>query len=188
MDKYEVLVGEIGLDDDDPKITIYAESETPIARISVAHLKDKLYIILSQRFVAAPPARSKQRKVPGAATNSYWQPLFRFGMDKRSVLIGEIVLGSEPRIALYAENPVPLSNAGVAVLKDKLAFILDTRFRPSNPIPTDQYIRMAEVIKNWRCSPAKIAELVRCERLHPIVMNDEAFFNPDEIARVLTFR
>jgi len=45
------------------------------------------------------------------------------------VLIGEIILNQEPRITLYAESPIPVSREGIAILKDKLVNLLDTRFR-----------------------------------------------------------
>ena len=108
------------------------------------------------------------------------------GMEKQSVLIGEIVLENEPRIALYAQTPIPLSNTGVVVLKDKLAFLLDSRFHASDP--SRPYMSIAEIQEKWNCPPAKIAHLVRCDRLHPLVMNDEAYFDPAEVARVLSFR
>jgi hypothetical protein len=62
MDKYVVLVGEIVLDQE-PKVAIYAESDTPISKYGVADLKDKLSLLLARRFLAAPPELSKQRKV-----------------------------------------------------------------------------------------------------------------------------
>jgi hypothetical protein len=54
-------------------------------------------------------------------------------MDTQSVLLGEIVLGDEPRIKLYADTPLPSSRAEIVILKDKLAFLLDSRFHPSDP-------------------------------------------------------
>jgi hypothetical protein len=60
-------------------------------------------------------------------------------MDTESVLLGEIVLGNEPRIKLFADTATGLSRAGIAELKDKLAFLLDSRFRPSDP-PTSEPI------------------------------------------------
>ena len=105
-------------------------------------------------------------------------------MDKQSVRIGEIVLNNEPRIALYAESRVPLSSAGIAVLKNKMAFLLDTHFRASDP--DHRYVSMTEVEERWSCSAVRIARLVRRGRLHPMVLNDEAFFDIDEVARVLT--
>ena len=54
-------------------------------------------------------------------------------MDRRSVLIGEIILEGEPRISLYADSAIPLSRKGIAVLKYKLAFLLSARFLASDP-------------------------------------------------------
>jgi hypothetical protein len=71
-------------------------------------------------------------------------------MDTQSVLLGEIVLGNEPRIKLYADTAVPLSRAGIAGLKDKLAFLLDSRFRPSDP-------QIAETIDEQWPTPKKVA-------------------------------
>jgi hypothetical protein len=104
-------------------------------------------------------------------------------MDRQSVRIGEIVLDKEPRIALYAESRIPLSNAGIAVLKNKMAFLLDSHFRASDR--DHRYVSMAAVEERWNCSATTIARLVRRGRLHPMVLNDEAFFDRDEVARVL---
>lgn len=59
-------------------------------------------------------------------------------MDTQSVVIGEIVLDSES-VTLRAEVTGKLPAARIALLKYKLAYILDTRFRP---LPTEPAAEM----------------------------------------------
>ena len=104
-------------------------------------------------------------------------------MDTQSVLIGQIVLGNEPRISLYAETPVPLSREGIATLKDKLATILDSRFRASDP-PCREEMSIAEVAARWHCRAATVLRRIRTGELHPIERNNDVFFRRSEVERL----
>jgi hypothetical protein len=106
-------------------------------------------------------------------------------MDKQSVFVGEVVLEHEAHIDLYAASAAPFSKSSVAVLKSKLEFLLNSRFRPALD-PRNRFLRVSEIAKRWHYTPAKVARMVRDDLLHPaIVINDEAFFDPEEVARVL---
>jgi hypothetical protein len=49
-----------------------------------------------------------------------------------------------------------------------------------------RYLEVGEIAKMWRCTPARIARMVRNDRLRPIiVVNDKAYFDPAAVARVL---
>ena len=101
-------------------------------------------------------------------------------MDKQSVLIGEIVLDHEPRISLYADTLVPLSKAGVAVMKDKLANILDTRFRPAAP-PLNAEMTIDEVTALWHCPRATVLRRIRAGEIHPIQRDEQVLFDRSEV-------
>jgi hypothetical protein len=106
-------------------------------------------------------------------------------MDKQSVFVGEVVLDHGPRIDLYAASTLPFSKSNVAVLKAKLEFLLNSRFRTALD-PRNRFLRVSEIAKMWRYTPARVTRMVRNGQLHPaIVVNDEAFFDPEEVARVL---
>ena len=53
-------------------------------------------------------------------------------MNERNVTLGEIALNGES-IVLRAEIAGPMPAARVALVKDKLSYILDTRFKPAPP-------------------------------------------------------
>ena len=57
-------------------------------------------------------------------------------MDERNVMLGEIALSGES-IVLRAEIAGPMLAARVALLKCKLGFLLDTRFKPA-PAPESE--------------------------------------------------
>ena len=105
-------------------------------------------------------------------------------MNTQSVLIGEIVLGGEPRIALYAETPIPLSAHGIAVLKDKLVNILDTRFQPAAPPSPSDQMTIDEVIALWGCHRVTVLKRMEAGLLHPINRGEELVFDRAEVERL----
>jgi hypothetical protein len=106
-------------------------------------------------------------------------------MHTQSVFVGEVVLDQERRIDLYATSEMPFSKSSVAVLKAKLEFLLNSRFRTALD-PRNRFLQVDEIAKRWRSTPARVARMVRNGGLHPIiVINDEAFFDPAAVARVL---
>ena len=54
-------------------------------------------------------------------------------MDKYAVLVGEVVLDDEPKVAIYAESYTPISKHGVGEIKDRLSLLLSSRFRAASP-------------------------------------------------------
>jgi hypothetical protein len=105
-------------------------------------------------------------------------------MDKQSVLIGEVILDQEPRIALYAETEIPLSPEGIAVLKDKLANLLDTRFRPPGPLPRFG-LTVEDVAALLHCRCRTVLRMIKQGQLHPISDEDgELYFDREEVAKI----
>jgi hypothetical protein len=100
------------------------------------------------------------------------------------VLIGEITLNQEPRIALYAETEIPISRAGLAALKDQLMHLLDMRFRPTDPEPlTDSKLAVAEVADLLCCRCLTVLQMVTQGKLHPVSdQHGELYFDPAEVA------
>lgn len=107
-------------------------------------------------------------------------------MDKQAVLIGEIILSQEPRITLYAESPIPVSREGIAILKDKLVNLLDTRFRPAQPEPLPfPGLTVEEVAGLLRCRCLTVLKMVRQGKLFPISTEDgEMYFSREEVAKI----
>ena len=104
-------------------------------------------------------------------------------MDKQTVLIGEIVLGSES-IVLRAEVTGKLPSAGIALLKYKLAYLLDTRFRPASPEPTSE-MTLEEVVVFWKCHRVTVLRRVETGDLHPVTDEDgELRFDRAEVEKL----
>jgi hypothetical protein len=105
-------------------------------------------------------------------------------MGKQAVLIGEIILNHEPRITLYAETAIPISPEGIAILKDKLVNLLDTRFHPSEPKPPRPGLTVEDVAGLLHCHSNAVLRMVTEGKLHPF--NDDRdgklYFNPEEVA------
>jgi hypothetical protein len=95
-----------------------------------------------------------------------------------------INLDYEPRIALYAQSEIPLSSEGIGVLKDKFSYLLDARFKPSEPEASNPFMTMFEVAKVCHCTWATVARMSRDGRLHPVMLNDEPWFERKEVERV----
>jgi hypothetical protein len=106
-------------------------------------------------------------------------------MNTQSVFVGEVFLDQKRQIDLYAASEVPFSKSSVAVLKAKLEFLLNSRFRTALD-PRNRFLQVDEIAKRWRSTPARVARMVRKGQLHPIiVINDKAFFDPAAVALVL---
>jgi hypothetical protein len=107
-------------------------------------------------------------------------------MDKQAVLIGEIILNQEPRITLFAESSIPVSPEGIAVLKDKLANLLDTRFRPSEPEPLPlPGLTVEEVAALLHCRCLTVLKMVRQGKLFPVSTEDgEMYFDREKVEKI----
>jgi hypothetical protein len=107
-------------------------------------------------------------------------------MDKQAVLIGEIILNQEPRISLYAETSIPLSREGIAVLKDKLVNLLDTRFQPSEPVTLPlPDLTVEDVASLLHCRCITVLKMVKQGKLFPVSSDDgEMYFSREEVAKI----
>jgi hypothetical protein len=112
--------------------------------------------------------------------------VYMWNMDKQAVLIGEIVLSQEPRISLYAETPIPLSREGIAVLKDKLVNLLDTRFHPSEPVQLKlPGLTVEDVATLLHCRCITVLKMVKQSKLLPISTEEgEMYFSREEVAKI----
>ena len=94
--------------------------------------------------------------------------VYKLTMDKQAVLLGEIILNQEPRIALYAESQISASPERIAVLKDKLATLLDSRFRPSEPEALSlPGLTIEDVAALLHCRCLTVLKMVRQGKLFP---------------------
>jgi excisionase family DNA binding protein len=107
-------------------------------------------------------------------------------MRTRRVLLGELVIGSEPAIELRAELPCREASKKAAVLKDRLAYLLDTRFRPAEPEPPETPgLTVEEVAESLHCRCRTVLQMIRRGKLHPVSDEDgELYFDPAEVANV----
>jgi hypothetical protein len=103
-------------------------------------------------------------------------------MDERDVILGEIILDRES-IVLHAEMVGPMIPARIALLKYKLAFILDTRFKPAPP-PESQEMTVEELTARWKCPTTIILRRIQAGELHPIERGGEMRFDRDEVERL----
>jgi hypothetical protein len=104
-----------------------------------------------------------------------------WNMGRQPVLIGDVILNHEPSITLYAEAEIPPSQEGIALLKDKLANLPDSRFAPSDPTPAHRTLKIGEVIETWHCYRATVVRLIREGQLHPIKVDGELQFDRLEV-------
>jgi len=108
-------------------------------------------------------------------------------MPSQKVLLGELVIDREPPIELYAELPTADTRKKCAALKDRLAFLLDTRFRPSGPeegfLPG---MTVEEVAETLHCRCMMVLRMVKRGQLHPVGESDdnEPYFDPAEVANI----
>jgi hypothetical protein len=108
-------------------------------------------------------------------------------MRSQRVLLGELVIDKEPPIELYAELPSADTRKKCAALKDRLAYLLDTRFRPSaienGSLPG---MTVEEVAEQLHCACVTVLRMVRRGQLHPIRESDdsEPYFDPAEVAGI----
>ena len=106
------------------------------------------------------------------------------------VLLGEMVIDREPPIELHVELPYAETHKKSAALKDRLAYLLDTRFRPADPNPEPEpcqshTLTVAGVADLLRCHCQTVLRMMRRGRLHPVSdEHGELQFDPAEIESV----
>lgn len=107
-----------------------------------------------------------------------------WSMDKQSVVIGEIVIDADTPVTLRAEVPEDTSRTRIALLKYKLAYLLDTRFRPAAPEPGAQ-MTIDEVTTLWHCRRATVLRRMKAGELHPVSDEDgELRFDRAEVEKL----
>jgi len=105
-------------------------------------------------------------------------------MNERNVVLGEIVLNGES-IALRAEIAGPIIPARVELIKYKLAYLLDTRFKPAPP-PERKEMTIDELTARWKCHRVTILRRIQMGDLHPIGRGRAMRFDREEIDRLST--
>jgi hypothetical protein len=104
-------------------------------------------------------------------------------MGEQSVVIGEIVIDKDTAITLRAEVPENCSRAQIALMKYKLAYLLDTRFHPAAP---DQGPEMTidEVTALWGCHRITVLRRIAKGQLHPLERHGDMRFDRAEVERL----
>ena len=102
-------------------------------------------------------------------------------MATQKVLLGELVIDNEPPIELRADLPFGEVGKRTAVLKDRLAYLLDTRFRPADPEPP-KTLTVEDVADLLHCRCRTVLRMIRHGDLHSIVGDDgELYFDRAEV-------
>jgi len=109
-------------------------------------------------------------------------------MLRQWVVLGELVIDKDAPIELHVELPAADARAKSAALKDRLAFLLDTRFRPAGPMSLEEArLSVVEVAKLLRCRCVGVKKMIGRGRLHPISDEDgELYFDRAEVESVRT--
>jgi hypothetical protein len=111
----------------------------------------------------------------------------RWNMDKQRILLGELVIDKDSPIELHVELPAAEARPRSAALKDRLAFLLDTRFRPASPVSLEKPLSVVQVAELLRCRCLGVLRMIKQGKLHPVSDEDgELLFDPVEVANVRT--
>ena len=100
-------------------------------------------------------------------------------MRKQRVLLGALTIDNEPPIELQVELVFSEVRRKSAVLKDRLVYLLDTRFRPAMPEPRQSAnFTIADVTDLFQCHRVTVLRMIRRGQLHPVGDGDEMYFDP----------
>ncbi len=107
-------------------------------------------------------------------------------MRTQRVLLGQLVIEKEPPIDLFAKLPSAEAGKKAALLKDRLAFLLDTRFQPSDPHPLQSPgLTVEDVADSLHCRCRTVLRMIKCGELHPFSDEDgELYFDPKEVENI----
>jgi hypothetical protein len=106
-------------------------------------------------------------------------------MRTQRVVLGELVIDGKSPIELRAELPSAKARENTGVLKDKLAYLLDTRFRPSDPEPLPRPgLTVEDVAALLHCRCRTVLRMIKQGQLHPFTDDDELYFDREEVARI----
>ena len=100
------------------------------------------------------------------------------------MLVGELVIGNEPPIRLYAQSEIPISPADIAIVKDQLAFLLAERFRPSALPARNHKMTIDEVTALSQRHRVTVLRLMRSGELHPLENRGDVRFDRAEVERL----
>jgi excisionase family DNA binding protein len=103
-------------------------------------------------------------------------------MRQQRVWLGGIVLDREPPIDLHVDLPGEAVVKKAAYLKDRLAFLLDTKFRPSPPEPAHLTVEQVAEMLNCRCRT--VQRMIERGDLHPMEQNGELYLDRTEVEAI----
>ena len=97
-----------------------------------------------------------------------------------------MVIDKEPPIELFVELSCTESDKKAAVLKDRLAYLLDTRFRPSSP--EGPGLTVEKVAEMLECRRRTVLRLISRGKLHPYTgEHGELYFDRAEVSSIKSF-
>lgn len=106
-------------------------------------------------------------------------------MRIQRVLLGVISIDRLPAIELFADLAESEIREQSAVMKDRLAYLLDTRFQPSEPILSQNPgLTVEDVANELHCRCRTVLQMVKRGDLHPLMVDNEPYFDPKEIRSV----
>ena len=103
-------------------------------------------------------------------------------MRRLRVLLGQMTIDREPPIDLTVELPADTVVKQSARLKDRLVYLLDTRFRPSPP----ELMRLTveQVAQKLGCRSLTVERMIRQGKLAPIEENGEFYFDRQQVEAI----
>lgn len=103
-------------------------------------------------------------------------------MRTQRVLLGQMILDREPPIDLLVDLPCDSMTKKAAWLKDRLAFLLDTRFKPAAPEPMRLTVEQVAEILNCRCRT--VQRMIERGQLRPVEINGELYFDRAQVESI----
>lgn len=103
-------------------------------------------------------------------------------MDERKVVLGEIALNGES-VVLRAEIAGPIVPARVELIKYKLAYLLDTRFKPAPPAQNKE-MAVDKLTARRKSRRVTILRRIEVGELNPIQRRGGIRFDREEVERL----
>src|SRR5579872_6973322 len=101
-------------------------------------------------------------------------------MREQRIFLGEMRIDNESPIDLFMDLPACSVVKKAALLKDRLKYLLDTRFSPSSP--EKEEITIEEVTKILNCSCRTVLRMIRRGELHVTERNEDIYFCRTEVS------
>lgn len=107
-------------------------------------------------------------------------------MRTQRVLLGAMVIDREPPIELYTNLRASEVAKKSAMLKDRLAYLLDTRFLPADPEPHPKPgLTVEEVADLLHCRCRTVLRMIKRGDLQPSSNEDgEVYFDRKEVESI----